>query len=107
MTATRSGMAETLPAPPAPNAVTTARPYAPGVGDAALGGAAVLVPVKAFGAAKGRLAPALDAGSRAALAERMATRVLAAAAPLPAVVVCDDEGVAAWARACGASVVWS
>ena len=65
------------------------------------------MPVKAFGAAKGRLAPALDARSRAALAERMATRVLAAAAPLPTVVVCDDEEVAAWARACGASVVWS
>ena len=65
------------------------------------------MPVKAFGAAKGRLAPALDARARAALAERMATRVLAAAAPLPTVVVCDDEEVAAWARTCGASVVWS
>lgn len=67
----------------------------------------MLVPVKAFGAAKGRLAPVLDAGARARLAEQMATRVLKAAAPLPATVVCDDEGVAAWARACGASVVWS
>ena len=67
----------------------------------------MLVPVKAFAAAKARLAPALDARERAELAERMATRVLAAAAPLPTTVVCDDEGVATWARACGASVVWS
>ena len=67
---------------------------------------AVLVPVKAFVAAKRRLAPALDPSARAALAEAMAGTVLAAAAPLPAWVVCDDEGVAGWARAHGAEVVW-
>ncbi len=37
--------------------------------------AAVLVPVKAFRAAKLRLAPALDAAARAELARVMATRV--------------------------------
>jgi 2-phospho-L-lactate guanylyltransferase len=67
---------------------------------------AVLVPVKAFHQAKLRLAPTLDAAARAALAERMATTVLAAAAPLPVWVVCDDEAVAAWATAAGAGVSW-
>ena len=71
------------------------------------GGAAVLVPVKAFGAAKARLAPALDPAARAALARRMATRVVAAAAPLPVTVVCEDDDVAAWARSVGADVVWT
>lgn len=65
----------------------------------------VLVPVKAFIGAKARLAPALDPATRAALARRMAERVLAAAAPLPVAVVCDDAEVAAWARAHGATVV--
>ena len=67
---------------------------------------AVLVPVKAFAEAKRRLAPALDPPARAALAEAMAGAVLAAASPLPAWVVCDDDGVASWARAQGAEVIW-
>jgi 2-phospho-L-lactate guanylyltransferase len=67
---------------------------------------AVLVPVKAFRAAKLRLAPALDAPARAELARAMATRVVEAAAPLPVSVVCDDEEVADWAAAVGASVIW-
>ncbi len=70
------------------------------------GPVAVLVPVKAFGEAKRRLAPALDPPARAALAQAMATLVLASAAPLPVAVVCDDAGVAAWARDSGALVVW-
>lgn len=69
--------------------------------------AAVLVPVKAFAAAKVRLAPALSAASRVALARSMAARVLAAAAPLPVRVACDDDEVAEWARALGASVEWT
>ncbi len=68
--------------------------------------AAVLVPVKAFAAAKRRLAPALDQPSRAVLARRTATTVIAAAHPLPAAVVCDDDEVAAWARTVGAQVIW-
>lgn len=67
----------------------------------------MLVPVKAFTAAKARLAPALDAAARGALARSMATRVVAAAAPLPVTVVCDDDEVAAWARSVGAGVAWT
>lgn len=67
----------------------------------------VLVPVKAFSAAKLRLAPALDAPARAALARSMAETVLTAAAPLPVAVACDDRGVAAWAETLGARVVWT
>ena len=70
-----------------------------------LAGPAVLIPVKAFAAAKERLAPLLDAAGRARLAQAMAERVLAAAAPLPLAVVCDDEGVAAWAAGLGAMVL--
>lgn len=66
----------------------------------------MLVPVKAFGQAKGRLSLAMNARQRAALARAMAERVVAAAEPLPVAVVCDDTEVAAWARALGALVVW-
>ena len=66
----------------------------------------VLVPVKAFGRAKLRLADVLDGPARAALAREMADRVLTAAAPLPAAVVCDDDDVAAWAESRGARVLW-
>jgi 2-phospho-L-lactate guanylyltransferase len=68
--------------------------------------AAVVVPVKAFTSAKVRLAGALDPLERADLARRMGEVVLAAADPLPAVVVCDDDEVRAWARRAGARVVW-
>lgn len=68
--------------------------------------AAVLVPVKAFRSAKLRLAPALDAPARAELARAMASRVVEAASPLPASVVCDDEEVADWAASVGAAIIW-
>jgi 2-phospho-L-lactate/phosphoenolpyruvate guanylyltransferase len=68
--------------------------------------AAVVVPVKAFTSAKVRLAGALDPLERAELARHMGEVVLAAADPLPAVVVCDDDGVRAWAQRAGARVVW-
>jgi 2-phospho-L-lactate/phosphoenolpyruvate guanylyltransferase len=68
--------------------------------------ASVVVPVKAFSAAKVRLAGALDPGERAALARRMAEVVIAAASPLPVVVVCDDDEVRSWAEGAGAGVVW-
>lgn len=67
----------------------------------------MLVPVKAFAAGKARLAPALSAPEREALARTMAERVVAAAAPLPVAVACDDDDVAAWAHAQGAEVVWT
>ncbi len=69
--------------------------------------ARVLIPVKAFAVAKVRLADALSAAERADLARTMAERVVAAAAPLPVAVACDDPDVAAWAEALGASVVWT
>ncbi len=71
-----------------------------------LGPVAVLVPVKSFSEAKVRLAPALPPAERAALARWMGAAVLAAAAPLPVAVVCDDVEVASWARELGALVVW-
>lgn len=66
---------------------------------------AVVVPIKSFELAKGRLAEVLSAPARAELAKRCAEAVLRAAAPLPVFVVCDDEHVASWARASGATVV--
>jgi 2-phospho-L-lactate guanylyltransferase len=66
---------------------------------------AVLIPVKAFGDAKGRLAPALDQARRERLARWTATQVLAATAGLHPHVVCDDDEVATWAMAHGATVI--
>lgn len=65
------------------------------------------MPVKAFRDAKVRLAPALPAAERAALARQMGERVIAAAHDLPVAVVCDDEEVAAWAAALGTRVIWT
>lgn len=67
----------------------------------------VVVPVKAFHAAKGRLASALEPPARAALARSMAEGVIRAAAPLPVTVVCDDVEVAGWARDQGVTVGWT
>jgi 2-phospho-L-lactate guanylyltransferase len=67
---------------------------------------AVVVPIKAFHAAKARLATALGAQERAALARRMAATVLAAGAPLDRFVVCDDDEVAEFAVANHAKVLW-
>lgn len=68
---------------------------------------AVLIPVKSFADAKHRLAEVMGANDRAALARNMAETVIAAAAPLPVTVVCDDQQVADWATAQGAAVVWA
>ncbi|MDH3681399.1 MAG: 2-phospho-L-lactate guanylyltransferase [Acidimicrobiia bacterium] len=67
---------------------------------------AVVIPVKSFEVAKGRLADTLDAEARTTLARRMAGAVVAAAAPLSAWVVCEDHDVAAWALSRGAGVIW-
>ena len=66
---------------------------------------AVLIPVKAFGDAKGRLAPSLGRAERERLARWTATQVLAASADLQPHVVCDDDEVAAWAVSHGATVI--
>ncbi|MHB1516856.1 MAG: 2-phospho-L-lactate guanylyltransferase [Acidimicrobiales bacterium] len=71
-----------------------------------VGPRAVLVPVKDFEQAKGRLGATMDERQRAELARSMAARVLAAARPLPVAVVCDDTTVASWARDRGALVIW-
>jgi 2-phospho-L-lactate guanylyltransferase len=76
-------------------------PYTPAVS------AVVFVPVKAFSGAKQRLADVLTPSERERLARRLATHVLAQAAPLPVAVVCDDDEVAAWAHANGATTVWT
>ncbi len=69
--------------------------------------ALVLVPVKSFARAKGRLAEVMHHAARRDLAIAMAQVVLDAAAPLGAVVVCDDDEVAEWARDRGAAVAWT
>ncbi len=66
----------------------------------------VLVPVKSFADAKARLAPVLSPSEREALARWTADRVVAAAGELPVFVACDDDDVAAWATARGATVLW-
>lgn len=67
--------------------------------------AAVLIPIKAFAEAKERLTPVLGPDVRERLARWTAERVLQAAGGLPVHVTCDDEEVAAWARAHGANVL--
>ena len=66
----------------------------------------VLVPVKAFAAAKARLAAVLSPAQREALARWSADRVVAAAGELPVFIACDDDAVAEWARQRGATVLW-
>ncbi len=66
----------------------------------------LLVPVKAFGDAKARLARVLTDANRAWLAQWMAERVLAAAGEMPVYITCDDVAVAEWATAHGASVLF-
>lgn len=70
--------------------------------------AALVVPVKAFRAAKRRLSPALDPDARARLARALATRVVRSApeAGMPVLVVCDDPEVARWATSEGVEVLW-
>ena len=55
---------------------------------------AVLLPVKAFGDAKARLADALTPAERIVLARTMAEVVAKAAQSHPTWVVCDDRDVA-------------
>ena len=65
------------------------------------------VPIKPFGIAKARLAPALDAGARSRLGRAIAAhtlRTVAASGATPAVVT-PDAGVARWARRHGWSVI--
>ncbi len=67
---------------------------------------AVLIPIKSFDLAKGRLSQALAPDERARLAEVMASTVIAAARPLATWVVCDNPTVASFATRRGAGVIW-
>lgn len=87
------------------SAVTVERPQTSSLEGSATD-AVVLVPIKAFHFAKGRLEPALDADRRDRLARWTAERVLAAAGDGPVAVACDDHAVADWAREHGALVLW-
>lgn len=66
---------------------------------------AVVIPVKSFTVAKGRLADVLSPADREVLARQCADTVVKAAAPARAYVVCNDASIAEWARAAGATVV--
>lgn len=66
---------------------------------------AVVIPVKSFTMAKGRLADTLNASERAQLAQTCAETVVRAALPLPTYVVCSDSAVASWATSLGAIAV--
>lgn len=67
---------------------------------------AVLIPVKRFTAAKGRLTGVVSDADRAALARWMASRVVDVVAEMPTFVACDDDDVAEWAGDRGARVIW-
>jgi len=73
---------------------------------ATLGDEVVLIPVKGFRQAKGRLGGSMSDETRLRLVRSMAERVVAACSPLPVAVVCDDPEVAQWAEGCGATVMW-
>jgi 2-phospho-L-lactate guanylyltransferase len=74
--------------------------------DPPIGPEVVLIPVKAFHQAKRRLDRVLSEPERERLVRTMAAHVVAACAPLPVAVVCDDEAVATWAADLGAVVLW-
>lgn len=65
----------------------------------------MIIPVKSFSLAKGRLADTLNAIEREKLARTCAENVVIAARPLPTYVVCNDDTVAHWATGLGATVV--
>jgi 2-phospho-L-lactate guanylyltransferase len=82
------------------------RASTPTVEDVRLGLEVVLIPVKAFHQAKRRLDRVLSEPERVRLVRTMAAHVVAACAPLPVAVVCDDQEVATWATGQGATVLW-
>jgi 2-phospho-L-lactate guanylyltransferase len=65
----------------------------------------VLVPVKSFAEAKGRLSSVLTEQQRVSLMQRLTEGVIAAAHPFDVAVVCDDVGVGSWAEARGARII--
>ena len=67
----------------------------------------LLVPVKSFRQAKLRLADVLSGDQRYRLARDLADVVLSARGTMPSYVACDDDEVADWAAARGATVLWT
>jgi len=65
----------------------------------------LVVPVKSFAFAKGRLAAVLTEDERGDLARACAERVVAAAGDWRVHVVCDDPDVVSWAQFLGCAVV--
>lgn len=65
----------------------------------------MIIPVKSFTVAKGRLSDTLTASQRQELAQSCAETVIAAAQPFHTYVACSDDSVATWARSHGTSVV--
>lgn len=66
---------------------------------------AVVIPVKSFTVAKGRLSDALTPPQRHDLARTCAERVISAAGDMPVHVACSDDEVARWAISQGATVI--
>jgi 2-phospho-L-lactate guanylyltransferase len=66
---------------------------------------AVVIPVKSFTMAKGRLAETLTPSQRAQLAQDCASAVVRAASPFSVYVACSDPDVAHWASTHGAQVI--
>lgn len=66
---------------------------------------AVIIPVKSFTVAKGRLSDTLTASQRQELAQSCAESVITAARPFRTYVACSDDSVAQWAVSHGAQVV--
>lgn len=67
---------------------------------------AVLIPVKRFRVAKGRLTGVISDAHRRDLARWLANRVVDVVAEMPTFVACDDDAVADWARDRGVDVIW-
>lgn len=65
----------------------------------------MIIPVKSFTVAKGRLSDTLSASQRQELARTCAESVITAARPFHTYVACSDESVAQWAVSHGAHVV--
>lgn len=66
---------------------------------------ALVIPVKSFTVAKGRLAGALTPTERETLARDCAHTVVRAGAPWPVYVVCESDDIERWARSVGAVTV--
>ena len=66
---------------------------------------AVLIPIKSFHDAKGRLSESLSKSERSVLMQKMAETVIDSSGPLSIWVVCDDDEVAVWAESKNVSVI--